>query len=165
MCFDGVIKSFDKVKVYKNTKLENTLENIQNIRIEPSHTVKITFNTLNGWLGLRAIDSTDDKTFISFDYKENFDYDWENNIKVSSRHFSLIDIDVPIGKRTDFIKRCNEIILQIRKESSDILLTPFKGNTKKGIRRRRLDFRLARAIMEIAFEDVCGGEYGQQRLF
>jgi len=165
VCFDGVIKSFDKVKVYKNTKLENTLENIQNIRIEPSHTVKITFNTLNGWLGLRAIDSTDDKTFICFDYKENFDYDWENNIKVSSRHFSLIDIDVPKGKRTDFIKRCNEIILQIRKESSDILLTPFKGNTKKGIRRRRLDFRLARAIMEIAFEDVCGGEYGQQRLF
>lgn len=165
VCFDGKEKNYNQIKVYKNDKLVNNLQNIFDIRIEPSNSIKITFNTLEGWLGLRAIDSTDDKTFINFDYKENFDYDWEHNIKVSSRHLSLIQIDVPCGKRDDFIKRCNEIIQQIRIDSSDILLTPFKGNTKSGVRRRRLDFRLARAIMEIAFEDICGGPYGQQRLF
>ena len=31
---------------------------------------------------------------------------------------------------------------------------PFKGNTKSGIRRRRLDFKLARAIMEEAYYNV-----------
>lgn len=165
VCFDGIIKSFSEIKVYKNTSLINTLDKIQAIRLEPNNSVKITFNTLRGWLGLRAIDSTDDKTFINFDYKDNFKYDWEHNIKVTSRHFTLIDVDVPSEKRNSFIKRCNEIVKQVRIDSADILLTPFKGNTKKGVRRRRLDFRLARAIMEIAYEDTCGEHYGQQSLF
>lgn len=165
VCFDGKDKLFSKINVYKNDKFINTLEKIQAIRVEPNNSIKITFNTLKGWLGLRAVDSTDDKTFINFDFKENFNYDWENNIKVSSRHFSLIDIDVPEDKRKEFIKKCNEVINKLRVDSSDILLTPFKGNTKNGIRRRRLDFRLARAIMEIAFKETCGGLYGQQRLF
>lgn len=165
VCFDGINKSFDKIKVFKNDLLINNLDNIQRIRIEPSNSVKITFNTLQGWLGLRAVDSTDDKTFINFDFKENFDYDWEHNIKVTSRHFSLININVPQDKRDKFINKCNDVLKQVRSESSDILLTPFKGNTKKGIRRRRLDFRLARAIMEIAYDETVGDTYGQQRLF
>lgn len=165
VCFDGIDKTFDRIKVYKNEKLVNSLDKIQSIRVEPNYSINITFNTLDGWLGLRAVDSTDDKTFICFDFKENFKYDWEHNIKVSSRHFSLIDIKVPKEDRKEFIEKCNELIQKIRIDSSDVLLTPFKGNTKKGIRRRRLDFRLARAIMEIAYKEVCGGPYGQQSLF
>lgn len=165
VCFDSVVKEYDEIKVFKNDKLINSLSNIQNIRIEPENSIKISFNTLQGWLGLRAIDSTDDKTFITFDYKENFEYDWEHNIKESSRHFSLIQIDVPKNKRRQFIDKCNEVLKNIRFDSSDILLTPFKGNTKNGVRRRRLDFRLARAIMEIAYKDTCGDIYEQPSLF
>lgn len=165
VCFDNKNKLFSEVKVYKNELLIGSLDDIYQIRIEPNNSIKVTFNTLSGWLGLRAIDSTDDKTFIHFDFKENFKYDWENNIKVTSRHFSLINVDIPKECRTDFIKKCNEIIEEVREKSSDILLTPFKGNTKSGVRRRRLDFRLARAIIEIAYEEICGGYYGQQRLF
>lgn len=155
-CFDNRIKDFKKVKIYKNDKLINTLDDILNIRIEPKNNINITFNTLKGWLGLRAIDSTDDVKFINFDFKENIKYDWENKIKVSSRHLTLIDIKMPEELKADFIKECNNIIKDIRCKSSDILLTPFKGNTKSGIRRRRLDFRLARAIMEIAYSKVVG---------
>ena len=36
-------------------------------------------------------------------------------------------------------------------DTSDVIFTPFKGNTKFGKRRRRLDFRLARAILEKAY--------------
>lgn len=165
VCFDGIEKSFSNVKIYKNESLIGSLEDIRKIRIEPKNNVDITFNTLEGWLGLRAVDSTDDKTIINFDYKENFKYDWENNIKVSSRHFSLININVPEKLKPLFINECNLILNEIREKSFDILLTPFKGNTKKGIRRRRLDFRLARAIMELAFHKVCGGAYEQQSLF
>ncbi len=158
-CFDGIDKPFNQIKIYKNDKYVCSLEDIKNIRLVPKNNVKITFNTLNGWLGLRAVDSTNDITFIIFDLKENFKYDWEKNIKVSSRHFSLIDINIPYEKRKIFIDKCNYILNDIRRRSSDILLTPFKGNTKKGIRRRRLDFRLARAIMEIAYYEVFGGCY------
>ena len=59
--------------------------------------------------------------------------------------------------RDVFINECNRLINDIRVKSSDVLLTPFKGNTKSGRRRRRLDFRLARAIMEIAYKNVVGG--------
>ena len=165
VCFDGVDKDFNDIKVYKNETLINTLRQIQDIRIEPNNSIDITFNTLQGWLGLRAIDSTDDKTFISFDYKENFKYDWEHRIKESSRHFSLINIEIPKDKRKQFIEKCNDVLNKIRIDSSDILLTPFKGNTKKGVRRRRLDFRLARAIMEIAYNSIFGDSYGQLSLF
>lgn len=166
VCFDSVSKELDKVKVYKNETLINSLQGINSIRIEPNNKVKIKFNTLTGWLGLRAIDSTDDKTFIKFDYKDSFDYDWENKIKVSSRHFSLIDIDLPSNLKSDFIKECNSRIKDLRIATSDIMLTPFKGNTKSGIRRRRLDFRLARAIMEEAYHNVKGDLIcGQHKLF
>ena len=154
VCFDGKVKDYDEIKIYKNEILVGTLKDIYNIRVKPLNNVKITFNTLDGWLGLRAIDSTDDIKRIGFDFKDNIDYDWENKIKVSSRHLSLIDIDVPKSKRSAFIHECNKLIEDIRKESSDILLTPFKGNTKSGKRRRRLDFKLARAIMEMAYNNI-----------
>lgn len=154
VCFDGKVKDYDEIKIYKNEILVGTLKDIYNIRVKPLNNVKITFNTLDGWLGLRAIDSTDDIKRIGFDFKDNIDYDWENKIKVSSRHLSLIDIDVPKNKRSAFIHECNKLIEDIRKESSDILLTPFKGNTKSGKRRRRLDFKLARAIMEMAYNNI-----------
>ncbi len=153
-CFDKKFKKFSHVKIYKNETFIGTLDKIYNIRIEPENSVKITFNTLDGWLGLRAIDSTDDIKTINFDFKENIKYDWENRIKMSSRHLSLINIDVPSNKKKEFIDECNKIIKDIRIKSSDVLLTPFKGNTKSGRRRRRLDFRLARAIMEIAYTNI-----------
>ncbi|MCQ2965813.1 MAG: hypothetical protein MJ250_03630 [Alphaproteobacteria bacterium] len=149
-CFDGIKKDFSEIKVYKSDKFVNTLSDIFKIRIEPQNTKKISFNDLNGWLGLRAVDNTDDKTFIKFDFKENINYDWANKIKISSRHITLIDVDVPIEQRQKLIDRANLLLNQIRQQSADVLLTPFKGNTKKGIRRRRLDFRLARAIIEKA---------------
>lgn len=157
-CFDNKEKDFKKISIYKNDKLIGTLDDILNIRIEPKNNIDITFNTLKGWLGLRAIDSTDDIKVISFDFKENIKYDWKNRIKASSRHLTLVDINVPEKLKEDFIKECNSIIEDIRHKSSDVLLTPFKGNTKSGIRRRRLDFRLARAIMEIAYDKVINGK-------
>lgn len=170
VCFDGIYKDLDCVKVYKNDVYLNNLQEIMSIKIEPKNSVKITFNDLNGWLGLRAIDSTNDLTFIKFDYKENIDYDWQHKIKVSSRHFSLINIEIPSEKKEQFVYECNTILNNLRKKSGDLILTPFKGNTKKGMRRRRLDFRLARAIMEQAYGIIYGekGDYEnakQLRLF
>lgn len=153
-CFDNKIKSYKEIKIYKNKTLINNLENIYKIRTNPKNNIKIVFNDKNGWLGLRAVDGTDDIKKINFDFKENIKYDWNNKIKVSSRHFSLINIDISLEKRDSFIKECNSLLNEIRSNSSDLLLTPFKGNTKNGVRRRRLDFKLARSIMENAYNKV-----------
>jgi hypothetical protein len=55
-----------------------------------------------------------------------------------------------------FISACNERVERFRKDTADVLLSPFKGNMKNGVRRRRLDYETARAIMESAYESVKG---------
>lgn len=147
-CFDGRVKPFTEIKIYKNNNYINTLQNIEKLRPIVHKKNSIVFNDKRGWLGLRAIDSTDGKRKICFDFKENISYDWKTKIKVSSRHFSLIDVDVPYNKRKTFVKKLNINLNKLRKKSDDILLTPFKGNTKEGKRRRRLDFNTARALIE-----------------
>lgn len=161
-CFDGVPKSPQKILIYKNGEFVNTLSEIQKIRIQPQHDVSIVFNDKSGWLGLRAIDSTDDKNWIHFDFKDAISYDWDNNIKITSRHMSLINVNIPHDLRPNFINAANQILNDIRHQSHDILLTPFKGNTKSGIRRRRLDFRLARAVLEQAYLNSIPKEYHEQ---
>lgn len=154
VCFDGVSKNYKNIKVYKNGSYENNLENIEKYRLKPTHKVKIIFNDLKGWLGIRAVDSANDKTFIQFGFKKDIHYDWENKISFSSRHYTLVQVDVPLEKQGEVITKCNEILKELRIQSSDTILTPFMGNTKKGIRRRRLDFALARAIIEKAVDFI-----------
>jgi hypothetical protein len=155
-CFDGKHKGLDEVSVYKNETRVGDLDGIMSIKAKPTNSIIIKFNDKSGWLGLRAADSSDDRQPIRFDYKSKIDYDWDDGIKESSRHFSLISIDVPAKKRSAFIKKCNDILHELRKASGDVILTPFMGNTKAGVRRRRLDFKLARAIMEKAYAEVMG---------
>ena len=166
-CFDKRIKSLKEVKIYKNDDYVGDLQFINDKRIEPQHIIPMTFNDKNGWLGLRAIDLTDISKQIYFDYKDNIDYDWDKGIKVSSRLYSLIDIDIEDKYKKDFIQKANSILTELRNNTQDIILSPFKGNMKNGKRRRRLDFRTARAILEKAYESLnIGDNYEKQlRLF
>ncbi len=163
-CFDSRIKSFDEIAVYKNETYIGQLSRFENLRLKPRNDVQVKFNVLNGWLGLRAVDTTNPNEMIRFDFRENFDYDWNKGIKVSSRLLSLVDVDVPIEKRKVFIEECNKILFEIRTKSQDIVLSPFKGNMKNGVRRRRLDYMTARAIIEEAYRRVCGVQIGQMKL-
>ena len=51
-------------------------------------------------------------------------------------------------------KQCNMILAEYRLDTSDINLSPFKGNAKDGTRRRRLDYKTARAIIEQAIDTL-----------
>lgn len=163
-CFDGKIKSLEKVKVYKNDDFVGNLQFINNKRLEPTHIIPMNFNDKNGWLGLRAIDLTDPHNQIYFDYKDNIDYDWDNGIKVSSRLYSLIDIQIEDRYKNDLIKEANNILKELRKNTQDIILSPFKGNMKDGRRRRRLDFKTARAILENAYQSLNVGDNYEKQL-
>lgn len=164
VCFDSIKKNYSDIKVYKNDIFIGDLATLLNARLEPKNNIKIIFNDKNGWLALRAVDSSNDIDFIGFDYKENIQYDW-SKIKISSRHITLINIEINEKLKQKFILKANEILNKIRIDSNDILLTPFKGNTKLGTRRRRLDYKLARAILEKAYFEICGVEYDKYRLF
>lgn len=153
-CFDSKLKSLDKVKVYKNDILVNSLGNIELLRLTPDNSIKLTFNDTEGWLGVRCIDSTSPTDMLHFDFKENINYDWQNGIKVSSRLFTLINIDVPKEKRKEFITICNRILNETREKTADLIFSPFKGNMKNGVRRRRLDFKTCRAIVEMAYKEI-----------
>lgn len=160
VCFDGIEKDNKLIKIYKNTELAGNFQEIMDVRIFPHKNLKMRFNSKDGWLALRAVDSTDDNLKIHFAFKKDIPYDWENGIKVSSRHMTLIDIELEEKQKYALIKEANSLLKHIRIRSQSILLTPFMGNTKKGIRRRRLDYDLARAILEKAYEKVVQNSKG-----
>lgn len=167
LCFDSVIKPLEKVDVYKNDEYVNKLGVIESFRLEPKNSVEMKFNVLSGWLAVRCVDSTSPENMLKFDFKENMDYDWDKGIKVSSRLMTLIDIDIPERKKKAFLNCCNRILDDIREKTADVILSPFKGNMKNGRRRRRLDFKTCRAIIEIAYEQTVskGASNGQYSLF
>lgn len=157
VCFDSQSKSYNQVKIYKDADFVCTLQEVEDCRLFPDNSVRMKFNDPTGWLGVRCVDSTNPEDMLHFDFKENIDYDWEKGIKVSSRLLTLISIDVPQAKKLAFIDSCNRILKKVREKSHDIILSPFKGNMKNGVRRRRLDFQTCRAIIEQAYNDVSVG--------
>ena len=170
-CFDGVLKDFSKIAIYKNDKKVSDLETIEKHRIKPKNNVKMNFNDINGWLAVRCVDTTNPKDMIRFDFPNNIKYNWDKGIKVSSRLLTRINLDIDIKKREIFIAECNKILGELRNSSADIIFSPFKGNMKNGRRRRRLDFKTCRAIIEIAYYNINNTKEkrstgcGQLRLF
>ena len=156
VCFDSVDKEFSKVKIYKDSTYISTLQEVEDARLVPNDSVVLRFNDPNGWLGVRCVDTTNPNDMIRFAFKDDIDYDWEKGIKVSSRLLTLISIDVPTKKRADFVAECNKVLAHIREVSHDVILSPFKGNMKNGVRRRRLDFLTCRAIIEKAYNKTVG---------
>jgi len=151
VCFDSRGKPFSEIQIFKGSELVCSLHDVEACRLVPDNSVSLKFNDPSGWLGVRCVDTTNPNDMLHFDFKENIDYDWENGIKVSSRLLTLISIDIPSSKRKAFVEECNRVLAEVRRKSHDIMLSPFKGNMKNGVRRRRLDFQTCRAIIERAY--------------
>lgn len=134
-------------KVYKDTKYCCTLKGLKRYVKKPRNNINMEFNVRDGNIGLRAIDGIN-KDSIRFCIPEKLNYPI-HKIITSSRAITLIKVDNP-----KIITECNRILRNYRKDTYDLLLSPFKGNNKKGVRRRRLDFRTARAIIEEATRNV-----------
>lgn len=154
VCFDSQPKAFSEIKIFKGSEFICTLQDVEDCRLVPDNSVPLKFNDPTGWLGVRCVDTTNPNDMLRFDFKENINYDWERGIKVSSRLLTLVSIDVPNMKRAAFIAECNRVLKGVRQKSHDIMLSPFKGNMKNGVRRRRLDFQTCRAIIEQAYYSI-----------
>lgn len=150
ICFDNKNKSLDNVKIFKNNKYIGTLGYFEKLRLKPSKNLNIKFNDLRGEIALRAVDTTNPNRLISFMKKGELNYDLRN-IKYSSRLITIINIPSVNGKLNKLIQESNNLLKKYREITNDILLSPFKGNRKDGIRRRRLDYETARAILEMVY--------------
>jgi hypothetical protein len=116
---------------------------------------KIVFNEPTGRIGLRAVDGSDGISPIAFVAAVDFMYPAES-VAVSSRLMTYLDLpefsDAEISK---LIAEANAVLSQIREASGDLVLAPFKGNDRNGKRRRRLDYALARKILNLAKAQSC----------
>ena len=131
------------------------LEQIISLRaFKPKGKHRIRFNAPNGRIGLRAVDSSDAKSPIEFLIASDFSYP-EKSVLDSSRLMTYLEIPEKYDDQLSVvIIRANELLATIRTESKDLALAPFKGNDKYGIRRRRLDYSLARRILNQVLTDL-----------
>lgn len=135
-----------------------TLADILALRDSTAPKQKIVFNEPTGRIGLRAVDGSDGISPIAFIPASKFQYS-SNKVMVSSRLMTYLDMPKLSDDEIDsIIIRANTALKKIRKDSGDLVLAPFKGNDKNGRRRRRLDYALARKLLNGACQVILNGE-------
>jgi hypothetical protein len=154
ICFDNKEKQYNQIKIYKNDKLLGNLGYFEKMRRVPHKNIYVKFNSSSGQIALRAVDTTNPQKPISFMKPEEIDYDL-SDIKQSSRLITVIEMEADDVSVDKIIKYSNNLLLDFREKTFDVLLSPFKGNKKNGERRRRLDYLTARAFLEEAYELAC----------
>jgi hypothetical protein len=138
----------DNANVFTGNQRIGNLRDILALRESIAPKNKIVFNDPSGRIGLRAVDGSDGKTPIAFVVAKDFDYPSES-VAISSRLMTYLEVpELPDEAILELITRANALLASIRKDSGDLVLAPFKGNDRTGKRRRRLDYALARRILD-----------------
>jgi hypothetical protein len=140
--------------VFTGNQSMGTLGEILALRESSAPKRTIVFNDPKGRIGLRAVDGSDGESPIAFMPALEFDYS-SRKVMVSSRLMTYLDLpDLSDDEIDSIIIRANAALKRIRKDSGDLVLAPFKGNDKSGKRRRRLDYALARKLLNGAYEEI-----------
>lgn len=140
---------FSPKETFKNTEIFNinkklgSLSSINNYlqKFELNDADEIKFNSKKGTLFLRAVDNPKGSR-ISFGPSDNFSVD---EIKVSSRHLTLIEVPFKVTKSK--INQLNLILKEYRDKTKDVYLNAFMGLRDDGDYRRRLDYKTARKLI------------------
>jgi hypothetical protein len=137
--------------IFTGNQSIGTLTEILALRESSAPKQTIVFNDPKGRIGLRAVDGSDGESPIAFMPASEFDYS-SRKVMVSSRLMTYLDLpDLSDDEIDSIIVRANSALKRIRKDSGDLVLAPFKGNDRNGRRRRRLDYALARRILNSCF--------------
>jgi hypothetical protein len=148
-CFGPDKKNDSEIYVGNSLALQlSELIALRNIKVEYKN--QIIFNSAIGQIGLRAVDASGGDNPIQFYSAADFGYSSEK-IKVSSRLMTYIELpDISDSEMQRIVASANYLLQEIRGKSKDLVLAPFKGNNKQGLRRRRLDYALARKLLNLA---------------
>lgn len=134
--------------VFRENELLGRFHELEGKLPEPRAVIPWTFNDASGEIGLRAIDGT--KT-ASIEFVPGADIPPESVLGTSR---SITRIKFPgsarAGKIAGIIARANAVLKSYRGQTHDVLMTPFKGLRADGNFRRRLDFAMARRILNVA---------------
>ena len=127
------------VRIWRNNQFLGIMRELRKHLPQPSSNRGIVFNDPQGNLGLIAIDNTVSASIRFCPPEELKDYP----IRVHCR--SITKIGVPWRVDIDML---NIRLATIRERTHDVFLTAFKGIRRDGHYRRRLDWALARAIVD-----------------
>ena len=128
------------VSIWRNNRFLGGLNELRRHLPRPSSNRSIVFNDPDGNLGLIAIDNTVSASIRFCPPAELKDYP----IRVHCR--SITKIGVPWDVDIDLL---NDRLAAIREKTHDVFLTAFKGIRRDGHYRRRLDWALARSIIDV----------------
>lgn len=143
VCLALFKKYSEDVDLYNDNKYLGKLSDLNKKLPKSNINMDIRFNVPNGNLGLIAIDNTIEPS-IKFVNGEEIS---PERIRVSSRSITRIMIPTEY-KINNIIEKLNYNLNIFRKETYDLFLTPFKGLRKDNYYRRRLDYKLAKKLIE-----------------
>lgn len=143
VCLALFKKYSEDVDLYNDNKYLDKLSDLKKKLPKSNINMDIRFNIPNGNLGLIAIDNTIEPSIKFVNGKEIS----PERIRVSSRSITRIMIPTKY-KINNIIEKLNYNLNIFRKETHDLFLTPFKGLRKDNYYRRRLDYKLAKKLIE-----------------
>jgi len=137
-------------RIFTGNQSIGKLSEILALRESSAPKQTIVFNEPKGRIGLRAVDGSDGKSPIAFIAAKDFYYP-SKSVAVSSRLMTYLELpELSDSEVSKLISKANANLSEIREASGDLVLAPFKGNDQNGKRRRRLDYALARKILNLA---------------
>jgi hypothetical protein len=137
-------------RIFTGNQSVGKLSEILELRESSAPKQTIVFNDPKGRIGLRAVDGSDGISPIAFMAAKDFSYP-SKSVAVSSRLMTYLELpELSDSEVSKLISKANANLSEIREASGDLVLAPFKGNDRNGKRRRRLDYALARKILNLA---------------
>jgi len=137
------------VEIYDGEKFIGTLSELKSYIPNPKTKHAWKFNIKGGEIGILALDNQKTDT-IRFVRGEEIS---DDDIKESSRAITKVagsgDYNVD-----NLIAASNRILKHIRENTHDVSMTSFKGLRQDGKYRRRLDFELAKTILNCAMGEM-----------
>lgn len=153
VCFSTELQTTQEATIYVDEVCAGQWLDLHAQRLIPNNQLEILFNKPDGRLALKAVDGVRPDDRIRFLVASEFAY--SSDIKHSSRLMTRIEIPVLSDTQLcSLVDAANQELDGFRTRTRDVLLSPFKGNTHTGTRRRRLDYFTARALLENAYEAI-----------
>ena len=132
-----------RTRVWADDKFIGYLDDLERIFYTHTRTRtnKIRFNVPDGKLGLHGVDNTKEP---SIRFCHGFELS-HRTVRHSDRSITRIDPGVKVT--SDLIDGLNDALNQLRCNTHDIFMAPFKGLRADGRYRRRLDYDTARGLI------------------